>query len=199
MTIKSRLGSSIIVALMVATSMAHAAPYVADPAHSNISFAVRHMFAQVKGNFNDYTGNFDFDPKTKELKEIDFTIKTVSLNTNHTQRDNHLRAADFFDATQFPEIRFTALTIKKDAKGNYTLAGPLTLHGVSKNVTFTAKFLGAAKNPWGTETASFTATTKINRKDFGMSWNKAIDNGGVLIGNDVDITIDIEGMAKTTK
>ena len=181
----------------LAASSAFAVPFKVDPAHSSVSFTVQHIFSQVHGQFNSFDGAYDFDAKTKAVKDVTFTIKAASLTTNHAKRDAHLNSPDFFNTAEFPDIQFKAEKISRSKNGSYRLTGPLTLHGVTKSVTFTGKFLGQAKNPWGQTVSAFSAATTISRKDFGMLWNKTLDNGGFLVGNDVEVTVAIEGAAVT--
>ena len=168
-----------------------ATDFKVDPTHSSVGFSIKHMFTNVTGQFSQFNGRFSHNQKTKKLSGIDFTITSNSLNTQNQKRDDHLRSADFFDTALYPTITFKGSSIKS-FKGKYDVSGILTLHGVSKEVTFKAVHLGSATNPWGQETTSYSATAVINRKDFGMSWNKELDKGGLLIGNNVTITVELE-------
>lgn len=168
-----------------------ATDFKVDPAHSSIGFSVKHMFTNATGQFTGFTGSFSLDPRTQKISGIDFTITANSLNTQNSKRDEHLKSADFFDVATYPSITFKGASVKA-VKGRYDITGVLTLHGISKVVTFKAIFLGAATSPWGQETYSFSASTVINRKDFGMVWNKELDKGGLLVGNDVTITVELE-------
>jgi len=177
---------------LLSISAVSAADYKADLAHSSIAFKLKHMFTYAKGDFKDFSGSFSFDEKTGALSNIDFKIKVSSIDTNNGKRDEHLKSPDFFEVEKYPEITFKAEKIKKIGKTKYSIQGPLTMKGVTKPVTFVAEYLGSAKNPWGMETSSFTASTKINRKDFNLIWNKTLDNGGLLVGETVDISVEIE-------
>jgi polyisoprenoid-binding protein YceI len=179
------------VALLVLSGSIFAASYTVDAAHSHVGYSVKHMFTKSNGQFNEFEGSFNFDEKKVELSDIAFKIKASSINSGNPKRDEHLNNPDFFDTAKYPEITFKAEKIQKSGK-NFKLTGPLTLHGVTKPVIFTAAYLGSAKNPWGQEVASFTAKTEIKRKDFGMEWNKALDNGGLILGDKVTITVEIE-------
>lgn len=169
--------------------------YKVDPSHSDIGFSIRHMFTNVKGQFKTFDGSFSFDESNKTLQDISFTVKAASVDTNNSKRDEHLNSPDFFDTAKFSDIQFKSEVVKM-TKGHYLITGPLTLHGVTKMVTFKANYLGTAKSPWGLETASFSAQSTILRKDFGMNWNKALDKGGVLVGDEVTLTIEIEAVKK---
>jgi polyisoprenoid-binding protein YceI len=166
--------------------------YSIDPGHSEVSFTVRHMVTKVRGRFNDFAGKINMDPKNLAASSVDFHVKTTSIDTAVADRDKHLRTADFFDVEKYPEISFKSDSIKATGKDKYAVTGTLTLHGVSKKVTLPVSFLGQAKDPWGSTRAGFETSTTINRKDYGIVWNKAVDNGGVLLGDDVMVDINIE-------
>ncbi len=163
-----------------------------DPDHSLIEFRVAHMvISKTSGRFMDYRGFVDIDVDAKTFKAIEATINAESINTNHEKRDGHLRNADFLDVKQFPTITYAMKTAQKEGE-TYKIVGNLTLHGVTKEVTLTGTLNGVTKDPWGNTRVGFTADGTLNRKDFGMSWNKALDNGGLIVGNDVHIHLDIE-------
>jgi len=185
-----------IFGLLIFAGSLVAAPYSVDASHSSVGFSVRHMLSKTKGNFKVFEGTFDFDKNSKVVKDITFKIKTASIDTNNQKRDDHLRGSDFFESETYPEITFVAEKIKKSKDSKYELTGPLTLHGVTKTVTFLGEYLGNVTNPWGQDVASFSASAEINRKDFGLIWNKTLDNGGVLIGETVQISIEIEATPK---
>jgi polyisoprenoid-binding protein YceI len=174
--------------------VAHAEPahWNLDPEHSTIEFRVAHMIvSKTTGRFMDYTGFIDMDAEAGTLKAIEATIKTGSVNTNHEKRDAHLRNADFLDVEHYPTITFKMKTYKKTAE-NFIAVGDLTLHGVTKEVTLVGQYNGATKDPWGNTRAGFSAEGKLNRKDFGMVWNKSLDSGGLVVGDEVQIRLDIE-------
>ena len=163
-----------------------------DPDHSTIEFRVTHMVvSKTSGRFMDYRGVVEMDADARTLKMIDATIKAESINTNHEKRDAHLRNADFLDVTQFPTITYNMKTYLKEGDG-YKVVGNLTLRGVTKEVTLIGTFNGVTKDPWGNTRAGFTADGTLNRKDFGMVWNKTLDSGGLVVGNEVQIRLDIE-------
>jgi polyisoprenoid-binding protein YceI len=180
----------------LATLPLHADTYTVDPSHSEVSFQIRHMVSQVRGRFNDYTGTVNMDPKNMANSSVEFHIKATSIDTNSADRDKHLRTADFFDVEKYPEITFKSESIAPAGKDKYNVTGTLTLHGVSKKITLPVTFLGQAKDPWGGTRAGFQTDTKLDRKDYGIVWNKAIDNGGVLLGDDVSIAINLESVRK---
>ena len=163
-----------------------------DPAHSHIEFAVRHlMISTVKGRFHEFSGALTGDPSAPAGASVTITIAAASIDTRETQRDAHLRSADFFDADRFPEITFTSTNVARDGN-DLNVPGLLTIRGVSKNVTLRVTPEGRAKDPWGNERVGYSATTTINRKDFGLSWNQALETGGVLVGDEVRISIDVQ-------
>lgn len=168
------------------------ARWAIDPDHSAIEFRVAHMVvSKTSGRFKDYQGFVEMDAEAKTLKSIEATIKSTSIDTNHDKRDAHLRNADFLDVEQFPTMTYRMKQYQKQGD-TYTIVGNLTLHGVTKNVTLTATFNGATKDPWGNTRAGFSADGTINRKDFGMVWNKVLDSGGLVVGDDVHVHLDIE-------
>jgi polyisoprenoid-binding protein YceI len=167
-----------------------------DPAHSEVSFQIRHLVSQVRGRFNDFGGVIQMDPKNLAASSVDFHIKTTSIDTNQPDRDKHLRTPDFFDAAKFPEITFKSKSIAAAGKDKYNVTGTLTLHGVSKDVTLPVTYLGTVKDPFGGTRAGFELETTLDRKDYGIVWNKAIDNGGVMLGDEVKVAINLESVKK---
>lgn len=164
-----------------------------DPAHTHVEFSVRHlMIATVKGRFADLSGTVTLDEADPRHSEVDVTIAAASIDTREPQRDAHLRSADFLDAEQFPTLSFRSTRVEPGPDGGYTIVGNLTIRGVSKEVALAVTTEGRARDPWGGERSGFSATTKIKRTDFGLTWNQALETGGVLVGDDVKITIDAE-------
>ena len=188
-------GMAVGVALIVGTvqpASAETARYDVDPDHSSVGFSVDHMVvSKTRGQFMEYTGFIEMDPDAKTVKIIEATIKTPSITTNHQKRDTHLKSPDFFDVEKYPTMTYKLKHYHKTGDG-YTAVGDLTLHGVTKEITLVGNFNGVNKDPWGNTRAGFTAEGKVNRKDFGVNWNKALDNGGVIVGNEVLIKLDIE-------
>jgi polyisoprenoid-binding protein YceI len=181
-----------VVAWVPATAWAESARWNVDPEHSTIEFRVSHMVvSKTTGRFMDYTGFVEMDAEAASFSVIDATIKTASVNTNHEKRDAHLRNPDFFDVEKHPTMTYKMKSYKKTADG-YTAVGDLTLHGVTKEITLTGNFNGVTKDPWGNQRAGFNAEGKLNRKDFGMVWNKTLDSGGLVVGDEVHLRLDIE-------
>ncbi len=183
-----------MMALVAAPSLAAAASWDVDPAHTGVTFKVRHMMVtDVRGEFGKVSGKVDFDAKDVTKSIVDVTIDAASINTRDAKRDGHLKSADFFDVAKFPTITFKSTKVEAAGKGKLKVHGNLTLHGVTKLVVLEVEGPSAEiKGPWGSFHSGATATTKINRKDFGMSWNQALDAGGVVVGEEVSITIDVE-------
>ena len=163
-----------------------------DTAHSEIGFSVKHMMiSKVKGSFGSYDATVEANEADLQGALIDFKIDVASINTNNTDRDNHLRSADFFDAEQFPHITFKANEIvKKDDE--YELNGDLTIKGITRPATFEVEYGGKGTNPWGVEVVAFSGEGKVNRKDFGLTWNQALETGGVMVGEDIKISLELE-------
>lgn len=171
--------------------------YAIDKAHSEATFTVRHFVSKVSGKFDDFAGSVTGDLADPQTASVEFTIKTASVDTGVANRDNHLRSADFFDAANNPEIKFRSVSIRPSGTKNvFNVTGNLTMRGVTKQVTLPVEFLGFAKDPGGNTRAGFSTHTTLNRKDYGINWNKALDEGGFMLSDDVDITINLETVKK---
>lgn len=178
--------------LAAAQAFAAMERYDVDLDHSTVEFRVAHMVvSKTTGRFMDYSGFIEMDPEAMTVKAIEAVIKTASVNTNHQKRDTHLRTADFFNVEQYPTMTFKMTSYRKTGD-DYTAVGDLTLLGVTKAITLVGKFNGVTKDPWGNIRAGFTAEGKLNRKDFGMNWSKTLDSGGLVVGDEVAIKLDIE-------
>ena len=164
-----------------------------DYTHSHIQFSVRHMMiSKVKGEFEKFEGTVNFDEANPTNTTVNVTVDLNSINTREEKRDGHLRSADFFDVENYPSMTFVSKRVEKTGENSGKLIGDLTLRGITKEVTLNVEYAGQAKSPWGTTSAGFTASGKINRKEFGLSWNAALETGGVLVGEDVEISIEVE-------
>ena len=175
-------------------TVVHAEParWNLDPEHSTIEFRVIHMVvSKTTGWFTDYAGFIDMDADAGTVKAIEATIKAWSVNTNHEKRDAHLRNADFLDVEHYPTMVFKMKSYKKTAE-SFTAVGDFTLRGVTREVTLVGQYNGATKDPGGNMRAGFSAEGKLNRKDFGLIWNKTLDSGGLIVGDEVQIRLDIE-------
>jgi polyisoprenoid-binding protein YceI len=189
-----RFASSALVSALVATSALAADTYTFDKSHTEASFQVRHMVTKVRGKFTDFAGTIKLDPAKPEASSVEFAIKTASVATGEEKRDQHLKSPDFFDVEKFPELTFKSSAIKASGKDKYDVAGTLTIHGVSKQVTLPVSFLGYVKSPWGDERAGFETGITLNRKDYGLVWNKTLETGGLLVGEEVEVSVNIEAV-----
>ena len=163
-----------------------------DRSHSEVAFQVRHLLSKVRGRFSDYSGTIQFDPSSPEHSRVEVTIQAASIDTAEPQRDAHLRSADFFEVDTYPTLTFTSTAITPRGGDRYDVDGDLTIHGVTRQVTLPASFLGAAKDPWGNEKFVFEAEVTLNRKDFGLHWNAALETGGFLVGDEVKVELSIQ-------
>lgn len=168
------------------------ATWKVDASHTNVGFAVRHMMvSKVRGRFTEFEGSLNGNPEDLTGATIEFTIDAASIDTDNKDRDDHLRSADFFEVEKYPNITFKSTNIVKNGD-KYEITGDMTIKGITKSVTFDAEFLGSGKNPWGVEVAAFEANTKISRKEFGLTWNQTLEAGGVLVSDDIEITLELQ-------
>jgi polyisoprenoid-binding protein YceI len=182
-----------IAAVLFAVSAFAADNFIVDKNHSEATFQVRHLVSRVSGKFDDFAGAISVDQQNPAVSSVEFTIKTPSIDTGVADRDKHLRSADFFEVDKYPEITFKSTSIKPTSRKNvYDVTGTFTMHGVTKTITLPVEFLGFAKDPRGNQRAGFSTHIVLNRKDYGINWNKALDAGGTLLSDDVDITVNIE-------
>ena len=184
---------STIIALSL-PALASATTWNIDPDHTNIGFKVRHlMVSNVKGSFDKHTGVVDINDKDITKSKVDVTSDTASINTNVKKRDDHLRSADFFDDAKYPTMTFVSRKIDKAGDDKLKVTGDLTLHGITKQVVLDVEGpSGESKDPYGVIRRGATASTKINRKDFGLVWNKALETGGIAVGDEITITLEVE-------
>jgi polyisoprenoid-binding protein YceI len=169
--------------------------YKIDKAHSEATFQVRYLLTKVRGRFSDFDGTIQFDEANPEKSTIDVIIQAASIDTNEADRDKHLRSEDFFNVEKFGSITFKSKRITKRNADTYDMVGDLTMHGVTKELTLPVTHLGAGKDPWGRDKIGFETEVTINRKDFGLSWNTALETGGFLIGDDVKVSVSVQGVA----
>jgi polyisoprenoid-binding protein YceI len=191
---KLSLKSAVAALVLAAPSAAFATEYVIDSAHSGASFAVKHlMVSNVRGTFSNVTGTVNYDEKDVTKSTVEATIDAKTIDTDEPKRDEHLRSPDFFDTEKHPTITFKSTKVEPASEGMLKVTGNLTMHGVTKPVVMDVEGLTQeVKDPWGNSKRGATATTKINRKDFGLTWNKALEAGGVAVGDEVKITLDVE-------
>jgi polyisoprenoid-binding protein YceI len=181
-----------LAALAAASPALAAETYEIDRSHSTVGFQVRHIFTMVGGSFQDFSGTLRVDRAKPESSSVEFTIKAASIFTNDAKRDDHLRSADFFDVASHETITFKSRSVKPAGGDVYHVTGDLTMRGTTREVTLPVTFLGEAKDPWGNEKKGFQLETTLNRKDYGINWNRALDQGGVLVGDEVKVQISVQ-------
>jgi polyisoprenoid-binding protein YceI len=167
-----------------------------DTSHSSAGFTVRHLvISKVHGRFTKWDGSFTFDEKNPSSAKIDVELDVASIDTSEEKRDAHLRSADFFDAESHPRITFRSKRVEKSGD-SYKVVGDLTIRGTTREVAADVTYEGRGKDPWGNERVAFSGKAQINRNDFGLEWNQALETGGVLVGEKVDITVELEAIAE---
>jgi polyisoprenoid-binding protein YceI len=171
-----------------------------DASHSSIHFSIRHLvIAKVRGQFTKWSGAFTVDGTDFTTAQVSATIDSASIETGVADRDKHLKSADFFDVATFPEITFKSTRVEGNGKEHWKLIGDLTIHGVTREITLQVEHSGGAKDPWGNQRLGFAAKTSIERKEFGLTWNQVLEAGGVMVGDRVDIEIDLEAVHQAAK
>jgi polyisoprenoid-binding protein YceI len=181
---------------MTAATSTPTRTYDIDKAHSEAIFQVRHLLTKVRGRFSDFAGTIEFDEQNPENSRVNFTVQTGSVDTNQPDRDTHLRSADFFSVEEFPTLTFRSTRITRRGENQFDVAGDLTMHGVTRSVVLPVDYLGKATDPWGKEKLAFEAEVTLNRKDFGLTWNAALETGGFLVGDEVRVNISIQAAPK---
>lgn len=181
------------------STVVHATPalrtFHIDTSHSEVGFQVRHLLTRVRGRFTAFSGTINFDQDHPEQSSVRLAIEAASIDTSQADRDTHLRSADFFAVNEFPSLTFESTGIALVAGGTFEVAGTLTIRGVSKPIVLPVTHLGSAKDPWGNEKLAFETETTINRKDFGLNWNAALEAGGFLVGDEVKISVSVQAVA----
>jgi polyisoprenoid-binding protein YceI len=170
--------------------------YVVDKTHSEALFTIKHLMSRVTGRFSDLSGSIAVDVANPAASSVEFTINAASIDTNAADRDKDLRSPNFFDVEKYPTISFKSSKVTPAGKDKFTVEGSLTMHGVAKQVSLPVEFLGFGKDPWGNDKAGFAVETVLNRKDYGLNWNKALDQGGFLLGDEVKVVISLEAAKK---
>ncbi len=195
---KRILAALALTGLLTSVSSASAAPktWAIDPNHSTVGFTIRHFFGKVPGSFGKFSGAVVYDAEKPESSSATVEIDASTINTNNSMRDGDLRGEEFFDVEKFPTIKFVSTKVVKTGDNQLSVEGNLTMRGVTKPVTLAVTFLGSGPGFNGEMRAGFDASTKINRKDYGIIWNKTLDQGGTMLGDDVDIKIGIEGVIR---
>jgi polyisoprenoid-binding protein YceI len=170
-------------------------PWNIDGAHSGITFSIRHMvLSKVRGRFGSFSGSLDLDEADLTRSALDVSIDAASIDTGTAQRDEHLRSADFFDAERFPTLRYRSTRVEQLGQDHYRVVGELTIRGVTREVPLDVEYGGQGKDPWGNQRAGFSAKASINRKDFGLAWNQVLEAGGLLVGDKVEIELEIQAV-----
>ncbi len=187
---------SLLAVIMAAGAVFSADKYSIDLSHSYAGFSVRHLvITNVKGNFASFSGEITFDENDTIKSSANVIIDIASINTSNADRDKHLRSADFFDVEKYPEMTFVSTGVEKDGD-DMILNGRLTMHGVTKDISIPFEFLGKVTDPWGKERIAFEGETKLSRKEYGMTWSKTIETGGLIVGDEIKIELQIEAVKK---
>jgi len=180
--------------MTVTTTASGVRTFTIDKAHSEVTFQVRHLVTKVRGRFTDFAGSVQFDPARPELSSVALTVQAASIDTNTADRDQHLRSDDFFAVEKFATITFVSSRVTKKSDEQYDVSGTLTIRGVPKEVTLPVTHLGEAKDPWGNARIGFETEITVNRKDFGLMWNAALETGGFLVGDEVKLSVSAQAI-----
>lgn len=191
MRIKTAVQALSVLLLLPAVAAAQPTAYKVDKVHSTVGFSIRHFVSDVEGRFKDFDGTITLDAAHPADASVQFTVQAASIATDNDDRDKHLRSPDFFDAEKFPTLTFTSTKVTPKGTNAFDVTGNLTIHGVTKTVTIPATFMGSVKTPMGVR-AGFSSSFKIDRKDYGVVWNRAMEGGGAMLGDEVEITIKVE-------
>ena len=179
--------------VLIWATLSQAADWMVDPDHSFVTFEVRHLvISKARGQFGDFTATVSFDEANLEKGSVEMVVQTKSIDTDNADRDKHLSSPEFLDVENHPTMTFKSKKIARGEGNSFEIRGDLTIRGVTKEVTFECEFHGIAKDPWGNTKAGFSATTTINRQDFNVSWSKKLDTGGLVVGDDVKINLELE-------
>ena len=198
--IRNLLLAVAVAAPLLAQTPPAAAParetWVSDKAHSSTEFRIRHLMSNVKGSFTDFDAVVGIDRADPSRSTVEFTIRAASINTGEASRDEHLRSPDFFESAKYPTISFKSQTVTPKSATRFDVTGDLTMHGVTKKVTLPVEFNGFGKDARGNERAGFTIETVVDRKDYGITWNRILDEGGVLLGDEVKVSVELQMVKK---
>ena len=185
---------TLVPALLLVLPLAAQDTYKIDASHSEVAFKVRHILSKTPGRFSKFEGTIVVNAKEVAKSSVDVTIDANSISTDNASRDGHLKSADFFDTAKFPTLTFKSTSVVDKGNGQLEVTGDFTMHGVTKKITVPVMALGATKDPWGNTRGGWEASFKVNRKDFGIVWNKVLDNGTGMLGDDVEISLNFEGV-----
>jgi polyisoprenoid-binding protein YceI len=189
---RMKLPTILALALLIMSGTTFSAEHTIDTAHSSFNFKIKHMFSKTMGKFNKFNGDIEFYPKNIKKSKFNIQIDPTSIDTDNQKRDKHLRSDDFFHVEKYDKITFKSKEIKVKGDKKFDVKGDLTIKGVTKLITVNMVYLGQNKDPWGNLKAGFEASTKLNRKDFNITWNKTLDSGGFLLGDMVEIEVFLE-------
>jgi len=184
----------VLTSCLAAPGVRAADTFTLDPAHSNVGFKIRHLVSYVTGRFTDFKATIELDTADPTKSSVTFGIAAASIDTAEPKRDAHLKSPDFFDTAKFPEMTFASTKIAKGSGSTYQVTGNFTLRGVTKEITIPVEFMGTVKDPRGSDRAGFSTSFTLDRKDYGIVWNRALDAGGALLGNDVTVSINLEAV-----
>jgi len=184
--------AALAAAVALASPALAADTYQFDKPHTNVGFQVRHIFTMVSGRFTDFSGTIEIDRANPEKSSVEFTIQAASIDTSDPRRDQHLRSADFFDVANHPTLTFKSTAIKPNGTNSFLVTGDLTMRGVTKQVSLPVTLLGEGKDPMGNDKIGFETGVTLNRTEFGLNWNRALEGGGTLLSDDVKIQIAVE-------
>lgn len=187
-------GITVLVSTMALATAPPTHTYTIDPANSSVGFSIRHLISRVQGQFDTLSGEVLVDPKDPSASSVSFTIRTASIDTHVDMRDKDLRSASFFDAEKYPAITFKSTKMVSKGNDRYDVYGTLSMHGVTKAIVLPVVYTGRVKDPWGNERLGFTIETTLDRKAYGIVWNKVLDDGNLLLGDHVAVTIHIEAV-----
>lgn len=186
------VAASALVLAFVAAPLLAAETHTLDATHSSVGFGVRHLMSRVNGTFDKFAMTLVVDRQNPAASTVEFRIEAASINTQNAKRDEHLRSADFFDVAKFPQILFKSTKVVPKGQDRFEVTGEFTMHGVTKTLTLPVAYLGSMKDPWGNEKSGFEIEMTLNRKDFGIVWNAALDSGGFVLGDEVSVRINLE-------
>lgn len=193
MSVKRILATMAAGLILASAATSYAADtYTVDPTHSSATFKIRHLMSKVSGRFSKFSGTIVLDQANPENASVDFTIDAASIDTDNDKRNAHLRSEDFFDVEKYPEMTFKSSKIEKTGESTYDVTGDFTMHGVTKTITIPVEILGFGVGGRGNPMAAFETNFKLNRKDYEVVWNRTLDTGGLLLGDEVDVNITLE-------
>lgn len=190
------LPAALAIVLLAVAPAAAATTFVIDPGHSDVSFEIRHLMSRVRGTFNEFAGTIVRDDQEPSSSSVRLVIQAASIDTRHASRDNDLRGAEFFDVAAHPTITFESTKVEKVSEAEYRVTGRFSMRGVTRELVLPVRFEGEMKDPRGTLRVGYTVATRLDRKEYGMTWNRALDNGGFLLSDEVDVSISIEAKQK---